>query len=198
MYFNFPKIIEEYTIEERNIIFRESIEFEKNEQNISRLKEASSFIGMEPTYFFPLNSKSRNQITHLFFKNLQLNSIQNSFENFQNLIHLDLSRNNLTQLPIQISNFYSFFFPFLFFFFYFYQGIWSKLWSLFKQIGNLTHLMKINISSNKLNTFPLEIENLINLTHLNFSFNKISTIPKQIGKSFLFQLIIVIIIIITQ
>jgi len=64
---------------------------------------------MEPSYFFPLNSKSRNQITHLFFKNLQLNSIQDSFEIFKNLIHLDLSRNNLTQLPIQISNFFFFY-----------------------------------------------------------------------------------------
>jgi len=80
---------------------------------------------MEPSYFFPLNSKSRDQITHLFFKNLQLNLIQNSFQNFQNLIHLDLSRNNLTQLPIQISNF---FFSFLFsnqianfFFFFFFE-----------------------------------------------------------------------------
>jgi len=102
------KIIEEYTIEEKNIIFRESIEFGKNGKNISILKQAS-FIGMEPSYFFPLNSKSRDQITHLFFKNLQLNLIQNSFENFQNLIHLDLSRNNLTQLPIQISKIFFFF-----------------------------------------------------------------------------------------
>ena len=106
----FNEIIEEYTIEEKNIIFRESIEFEKNEQNVSILNKVSSFIGMEPSYFFPLNSKSRDQITHLFFKNLQLNSIQNSFENFQNLIHLDLSRNNLTQLPNQISSFFFFFF----------------------------------------------------------------------------------------
>ena len=71
---------------------------------------------MEPSYLFPLNSKSKDQITHLFFKNLKLNSIQNSFDNFQNLIHLDLSRNNLIQLPIQISNFYSFFLSFFFFF----------------------------------------------------------------------------------
>jgi len=83
---------------------------------------------MEPSYFFPLNSKSKDQITHLFFKNLKLNLIRNSFENFQNLIHLDLSRNNLTQLPIQISNFFfelfkaeadSYFFFFFFFFFFF-------------------------------------------------------------------------------
>jgi len=116
-------------MEEKNIIFGESIEFEKNEQTISILKEASSFIGMEPSYFIPLNSKSKDQITHLFFKNLKLNSIQNSFENFQNLIHLDLSRNNLIQLPSQISNFYSFFFLYFFKKLFFFQFKLLSFWN---------------------------------------------------------------------
>jgi len=74
---------------------------------------------MEPSYFFPLNSKSRDQITHLFFKNLQLTSIQNSFENFQNLIYLDLSRNNLGKLPDEMSNFSPLLSDFETFFFFF-------------------------------------------------------------------------------
>ena len=168
----------ESTIEEKNIIFRESIEFGKNEQNISILKKASSFIEMEPSYFFPLNSKSRDQITDLFFKNLQLSLIQNSFQNFKNIVHLDLSRNNLTQLPIQISNF----------FFFFFFSLTSNLFTFREIIGNLTNLINLNLSSNKFEIFPLKIENLTSLTRLNFSFNNISTIPNQIGNSFLFKL----------
>jgi len=83
---------------------------------------------MEPTYFFPLNPKSRDQITHLFFKNLQLNSIQNSFANFQNLIYLDLSRNNLLHLPIQISN--------IIFLSKFFSGFEAYSFLLFFSLGN--------------------------------------------------------------
>ena len=84
---------------------------------------------MQPSYLCPLNSKSPDQITHLFFKNLQLNSIQNSFENFKNLIHLDLSRNNLGKLPDEMSNYFSPFFltsKLIFFFFFLTNRISEK------------------------------------------------------------------------
>jgi len=83
-------------------LFRKSLEFGENEESITILKTATTFIGIEPTYFLPLNSKSQNQITHLFINNTTLDSIPISFDSFQSLIHLDLSNNKINDKNIQV------------------------------------------------------------------------------------------------
>lgn len=97
-----------------------------------------SITGIEPSYFLPLTTKSQskidlflknsnsssilNEITHLFFKNSNLSSFQIPFDKFQNLIHLDLSRNNLTEFPEKIG-FFNYYFLILFIFIFF---LWNS------------------------------------------------------------------------
>jgi len=73
------------------------------EERLTIFKKVKSFIGIEPSYFLPLTAKSQDQITYLFIKNSNLNSTQIPFENFRNLIHLDLPNNEIEEIPNSIS-----------------------------------------------------------------------------------------------
>ena len=96
-FFFFQKIKEEYAS------FLESVDIRKNQENISILENVTRFLGIKPSYFFPLNATTRDQITHLSLGNLNIKSIRISFEDFQNLIHLNLSNNQIQEIPSSFS-----------------------------------------------------------------------------------------------
>ncbi len=48
-------------------------------------------------------------------------------------------------------------------------------------IGNFTNLQYLDITGNKITTFPAEIEKLKNLEYLDARWNKIKTLPVEIG-----------------
>ncbi len=52
--------------------------------------------------------------------------------------------------------------------------------SLPECIGNLTHLINLNLPKNQLTNLPSGVENLINLEYLNLSENNFITFPKEI------------------
>ena len=83
--------------------FQEFIETKKNEPILSAFKNVISFLGVKPTYFFPLTSTSQNEITHLSLRNSTLDPIPIALKIVQNLIHLDLSNNEIQEVPSSFS-----------------------------------------------------------------------------------------------
>ena len=57
----------------------------------------------------------------------------------------------------------------------------NQLTSLPKDIGNLTSLIKLNLRINQLTSLPKEIGELANLTELDLSINQLTSLPKEIG-----------------
>mgnify|MGYP001054007614 CR=1 FL=1 len=102
------KYIEAFTLDENFANFRDKIH--EGDQN-SSLESAKTLIGIEPTYLLPLDSTSQKDINSLFFVNMNLTSLSLQFDQLVNLSHLNISRNNLQEVPIQIG-----------FFFFFYQS----------------------------------------------------------------------------
>ena len=51
-----------------------------------------------------------------------------------------------------------------------------------REIGQLTHLIKLHLSNNKLTQVPREIGKLTQLINLNLSHNKLTQLPSEIGQ----------------
>jgi internalin A len=86
---------------------------------------------------------------------------------------LDLSDQNLTELPIEIGELIALKSLNL-------SG--NRLKSLPIEIGNLTNLQKLNVRSNNLEYLPVEIGNLQNLITLDLWNNQLTEFPPSIGK----------------
>jgi hypothetical protein len=97
---------------------------------------------------------------------------ENPSMDVRHVIQLDLSYNNLTDIPECIGNFINL------------QVLYlhdNKLTTLPESICNLTNLEELCLAFNKLTTLPESIGNLINLKISNFYNNKLSTLPESIG-----------------
>ncbi|KAF5428813.1 Leucine-rich repeat (LRR) protein [Candidatus Methanophagaceae archaeon] len=86
---------------------------------------------------------------------------------------LDLSRNQLTSLPVEIEKL---------------KNLtelnlsYNQLNKLPAEIGKLKNLTTLNLSHNQLTTLPAEIGKLKNLAKLDLSWNQLTTLPAEIGK----------------
>ncbi len=98
--------------------------------------------------------------------------LQEALRNPMDVLSLDLSEQDLTVLPKEITKLTNLTKLKLF---------GNKLTVLPKEIGNLTSLKELYLHYNKLITLPKEIGNLTNLTILDLSHNKLTALPKEIG-----------------
>ena len=91
----------------------------------------------------------------------------------EQLLILDLSKNELSSLPPEFGNLQNLTLLYL---------SSNQLSSLPPEIVNLQNLTVLDLSSNQLSTLPPEIVNLQNLTGLDLSSNQLSTLPPEIVK----------------
>ena len=88
------------------------------------------------------------------------------------LTTLNLSNNNLTQLPVEIGQLTQLTELYL---------SYNKLTHLSVEIGQLTQLTTLNLMYNNLTHLPVEIGNLSRLTTLYLQNNKLTHLPVEIG-----------------
>ena len=89
------------------------------------------------------------------------------------LTTLNLSNNNLTQLPVEIGQLTQLTELYL---------SYNKLTHLSVEIGQLTQLTTLNLMYNNLTHLPVEIGNLSRLTTLYLQNNKLTHLPVEIGQ----------------
>ena len=131
-----------------------------------------------------LSYRNLTEIPELVFDNKQLNilllsynsikQIPSSISNLsQNLFFLDLSKNEIAALPLEIGDLLNLT----------HLNLWDNpLRSLPASIGKLANLEKVNIASDSLTSLPVEIGDLNNLTETNISHNLLESIPVEMGK----------------
>jgi leucine-rich repeat protein SHOC2 len=115
-------------------------------------------------------------IEHTKYEKLTLFSaerLQKKIVTYNSKFKLDLSNNQLTDLPESINSNLG----------YLTELILSnnQLTDLLKSISNLSNLTLLNLDNNKLTSLPKSISNLSNLTLLNLDNNKLTSLPKNIG-----------------
>ena len=86
---------------------------------------------------------------------------------------LDLSYNNLTQLPVEIGQLTQLTILYL---------SNNNITHLPVEIGQLTQLTELYLDYNKLNQLPVEIGQLTQLTELDLNYNKLTQLPVEIGQ----------------
>ncbi|WP_230968440.1 COR domain-containing protein, partial [Nostoc sp. WHI] len=91
--------------------------------------------------------------------------------NLTNLTQLDLSGNQITQIPEAITNLTNLT--------RFHIG-GNKITQIPEAIANLTNLTQLDLSGNQITQIPEAIANLTNLTQLDLSYNQITQIPEAI------------------
>ncbi len=89
-----------------------------------------------------------------------------------NMTYLDLSSNNLTEIPKEVFNLTNLTALNL---------SENEISILPKEIGNLVNLRELYLDNNSLMEIPVEIETLTNLTYLDLHFNELTKFPKEIG-----------------
>jgi Leucine-rich repeat (LRR) protein len=113
-----------------------------------------------------------NVVTGLNLCNLELDFFPNSIFNFKNLKKLDLSHNNIDQLPSDIEKLLSLDYLDLRF---------NDLKYLPDSCANLEQLETLLLSNNKLKKLPNSIGNLKNLVKLDLNDNFLSNLPDSFG-----------------
>ena len=112
-------------------------------------------------------------ITHLNLSNNQLTQLPDSLSNLVNLQHLNLSRNKLTQLPDFFGNLVNL--------------EWldlsnNQLTQFSGPIGNLVNLEWLDLDRNELTQLPDSFGNLVNLQMLWLSNNQLTSLPDSFNK----------------
>ncbi len=126
--------------------------------------------------------KDPTRVCELDLSNQQLTQLPPEIGNLTNLLGFSLQGNQLTRLPLEIGNLTKLTHVSL---------SDNQLTSLPSTIANLTNLMVLNASDNFLTYLPSEIGRLTNLKTLDISSNKLTTLPPEIGQlSHLTQLVI--------
>jgi len=114
-------------------------------------------------------------LNNLTFLNLSYNQLKNlpvEIGNLNNLTTLDLLKNHLTDLPVEIENLNNLT----------YLSLWkNQLVILPPEIGNLSNLTALHLAYNEMSILPDEITNLKNLTYLTLDSNKLTKLPIEIG-----------------
>ena len=139
--------------------------------------------------YFPNSLENSLKNPKLCYKILYWENLKNKLKyngtvkELLNSKQLDLSCNQLTEIPKEIGNLYKL------------QELnlsSNKLTEIPKEIGNLQNLQELNLSFNKLKEIPKEIGNLHELQRLYLSYNQLKEIPNEIRnisglKIYLFQ-----------
>ena len=120
----------------------------------------------------PINADKIAQITNLDLSRMNLTFLPVEIGAFSQLTRLDLSRNQLTTLPPEIGAFS--------------QLTWlnldqNHLTTLPPEISKFSRLEKLVLCENRLTTLPPEIGELSQLVELVLSKNHLTTLPPQIG-----------------
>jgi Leucine-rich repeat (LRR) protein len=91
----------------------------------------------------------------------------------ENLVTVDLSRNQLTTLPAEIGSLRNIKFLYI---------KENQLTTLPPEIGQLSNLTTLHLGSNQLTTLPPEIGQLTKLEELYLTDNQLKTLPPEIGR----------------
>ena len=116
----------------------------------------------------------KSKVTHLNLSSNRITSLQPDVSVFfSGLLQLDISSNNLTELPVEICSLHRL------------QILIAKhnrMKSLPKDFGRLVGLRELNLSGNGFEHFPLQLCELEGLESLQLGANQISYIPPQIRR----------------
>jgi len=111
--------------------------------------------------------------TKLDLSRNQLTSLPPEITKLTSLTSLDLSSNQLTSLPLEITKLTSLTSLDL---------SSNQLTSLPPEITRLTNLNLLRLNSNELTSVPLEITKLTSLTNLSLAYNELTSVPPEITK----------------
>ncbi len=123
--------------------------------------------------WFTQHQTTLSQISNLDLSNNQLTSLPFEISHLAQLTSLDLSNNQLTSFPPEIGQLLQLGFLNL---------NNNKLPSLPPEIGNLNQLYSLTLSNNQLTSLPPEINQLTQLDYLNLVHNQLTSLPPEIGQ----------------
>ncbi len=120
-----------------------------------------------------IEDAARTGQTELDLSRNQLSELPAEIGQLSKLTTLDLSGNQLSELPAEITQLANLTTLDL---------SWNQLSELSAEIGQLAKLTTLDLSRNKLSDLPTEIGQLTKLTTLDLSFNQLSDLPTEIGQ----------------
>ena len=150
----------------------ENSELEITDNLLTRFPKLEKISFKNVIYHNP--SKALNSlllIKSITMTNCQINSLSADFSKLQNLVRLELTKNNLKEIPAIINH------PKLE-----YIDIQENNLITFPDVLNNPSLKSICLAKNKITMIPEDIGKLKALVHLDLSANTISVVPPQMGK----------------